>query len=57
MYIDFCKECPYVETEALLQAIAANDRSGGKVIDCSYAVMLEEIALRAAFLIVNEDII
>ncbi|KJV67622.1 transcription-repair coupling factor [Anaplasma phagocytophilum] len=62
LYIDFCKECPYVETEDQLKAIAdvENDLASGKVMDrliCGdVGFGKTEIALRAAFLVVNEDI-
>ncbi|MDB1135111.1 transcription-repair coupling factor [Candidatus Anaplasma sp. TIGMIC] len=61
-YMDFCKECPYVETEDQLKAIAdvENDLASGKVMDrliCGdVGFGKTEVALRAAFLIVNEDI-
>ena len=61
-YRDFCKECAYVETEDQLKAIAdvENDLSSGKVMDrliCGdVGFGKTEIALRAAFLVVSEDI-
>ena len=56
-YIDFCRECPYVETEDQLKAIAdvEQDLASGKVMDrlvCGdVGFGKTEIALRAAFLV------
>ncbi|MEH0831316.1 transcription-repair coupling factor [Anaplasma bovis] len=56
-YIDFCRECPYVETEDQLRAIAdvEQDLASGKVMDrlvCGdVGFGKTEIALRAAFLV------
>ena len=61
-YRDFCKECAYVETEDQLKAIAdvEDDLSSGRVMDrliCGdVGFGKTEIALRAAFLVVSEDI-
>ena len=61
-YADFCSKCPYVETEDQLKAIAdvENDLASGKAMDrliCGdVGFGKTEVALRAAFLVVNEDI-
>ena len=61
-YTDFCSKCPYVETEDQLKAIAdvENDLASGRVMDrliCGdVGFGKTEVALRAAFLVVSEDI-
>ncbi|PLC07755.1 UNVERIFIED_ORG: transcription-repair coupling factor [Anaplasma ovis] len=60
-YLDFCKEFPYVETEDQLKAISEveEDLASGKVMDrliCGdVGFGKTEVALRAAFLVINED--
>ena len=60
-YIDFCKEFPYVETEDQLKAVSEveEDLASGKVMDrliCGdVGFGKTEVALRAAFLVINGD--
>ena len=60
-YLDFCKEFPYVETEDQIKAISEveEDLASGKVMDrliCGdVGFGKTEVALRAAFLVINED--
>ncbi|MFV9877676.1 MAG: transcription-repair coupling factor [Anaplasma ovis] len=60
-YLDFCKEFPYIETEDQIKAISEveEDLASGKVMDrliCGdVGFGKTEVALRAAFLVINED--